>query len=123
MTAGAKAGFIYGIIFSIIAIVYTYTQLGPGEYIVYERAIGFIIAYAIVGVIFGTIYAAAYGHLPGAGSISKGISLGIVWWLVIGIGLAYLLGTEIDAYHAVSSLISALIWGSLIGFFWDRYKA
>ena len=124
MKSGAAAGVIYGIIFSIIAIVYTYTQLEPGEYIVYERAIGFIIAYAIVGVIFGMIYAAAYSHLPGAKSISKGISIGVIWWIVIGLGLGYYLGTiESMPIHAVTSLISALIWGVLVGFFWDRYKA
>lgn len=127
MKSGAAAGTIYGIIIAIIGVVYTYTQLAPGEYIVIERTIAFIIGYAIAGaiiggLIFGTIYAAAYGHLLGAGSISKGISLGIIWWIVVGMGLVYLLGTEIDAYHAVSSLISALIWGVLIGFFWGRYK-
>lgn len=127
MTAGAKAGVIFGIILSILGVVYTYATLEPGYVIVTERAIGLVIGYAIagaiVGAIFGTIYAAAYNHLPGAKSILKGLSLGIVWWIVVGLGLAYLLGTVIDIYHAVSSLISALIWGSLIGFFWDRYKA
>lgn len=125
--SGAKAGVVYGIIIAIIGIVYTYTQLAPGQFVVIERAIvlviGYAIAGAIVGVIFGAIYAAAYSRLPGAKSIVKGISIGIVWWLVVGLGLAYCLGTVINAYQIVSSLISALIWGVLVGFFWDRYKA
>ena len=125
ITAGAKAGVIFGIIIAILGIAYTYATLEPGEYIIVERAIGLVIGYAIggaiIGVIFGAIYAAAYGHLPGAKSIPKGISLGIVWWIVVGIGLAYL-QEAIDPYHIVTSLISALIWGSLIGFFWERYK-
>lgn len=127
MTAGAKAGVVFGIIFSILGIAYTYATLEPGYVIVTERAIGLVIGYmiagAIVGAIFGAIYAAAYNSLPGAKSILKGLSLGIVWWIVVGLGIAYLLGTEINIYNAVSSLISALIWGALIGFFWDKYKA
>ena len=127
MTAGAKAGAVFGIIFSILGIVYAYATLEPGYVIVTERAIGLVIGYiiagAIVGAIFGAIYAAAYGSLPGAKSILKGLSLGILWWIVVGLGLAYLLGTGVDIYNAVSGLISALIWGALIGFFWDKYKA
>ncbi len=127
MTAGAKAGVVFGIIFSILGIAYIYATLEPGYIIVTERAfvlvIGYAIAGAIVGSIFGMVYAAAYDRLPGAKSILKGLSLGIVWWIVVGLGLAYLLGTVIDIYQIVSSLISALIWGSLIGFFWDRHKA
>jgi len=127
MTAGAKAGVVFGILFSILGVVYTYATLEPGYVIVTERAIvlviGYMIAGAIVGAIFGTIFAAAYNRLPGAKSILKGLSLGLVWWIVVGLGLSYLLGTEIEIYHIASSLISALVWGSLIGFFWDRYQA
>ena len=126
VVSGAKAGAVYGIIMVLIGIAYAYTQLEPGEYIAIERAItlaiGYAIAGAIVGTIFGTIYAAAYSHLPGAKSISKGIFFGIVWWIVVGMGVAYCLGTAIGIYHAVSSLILALIWGALTGFFWDRYR-
>jgi len=127
MSAGAKAGVVFGVIFSILGIVYTYATLEPGYVIVTERAIGLVIGYmiagAIVGAIFGAIYAAAYNSLPGAKSILKGLSLGIVWWIVVGLGVSYLLGTELNIYNAASSLISALIWGTLIGFFWDRYQA
>jgi len=127
MTAGAKAGIIFGFIAAIMGWAYTYATLGPGKTIILERAIALVIGYAIagaiIGVIFGTIYAAAYTHLPGTKSILKGISIGIVWWLVMGLGLSYCLGTVINAYHIVSSLISALVWGVLVGFFWDRYKA
>lgn len=124
--SGAKAGAVYGFITVIIGIIYAYATLAPGYTIYTERALSLVFAYviagAIVGVIFGMIYAAAYNHLPGAKSIVKGASLGIAWWLVIGLGLMYLLGSAIDAAHIVSSLISALIWGTLVGFFWGRYN-
>jgi len=97
-----------------------FTALG---FVAVNLVIGYMIAGAIVGAIFGTIFAAAYNRLPGAKSILKGLSLGLVWWIVVGLGLSYLLGTEIEIYHIASSLISALVWGSLIGFFWDRYQA
>ncbi len=126
-TAGLRAGVIFGVILAIMGVVYVYATLAPGYIIRTERVIGLIIGYAIaggiVGIIFGAIYATAYKHLPGGKSILKGLSLGIVWWIVVGLGIGYILGNAIDAYYVATSLISALIWGSLIGFFWDRYKA
>jgi hypothetical protein len=131
--AGLRAGWIYGVIFAIMCVVYNYATLPPGYVILTERVIGLIIGYAIggviLGIILGTIYAAAYKHLPGGKSIPNALSLGIVWWIVValgigyGLGIGYILVVVMNVYGIIMSLIANLILGSLIGFFWNRYKA
>ena len=58
--------------------------------------------------------------MPGGTSVKKGIVLSIIFWLIFGVALNT--GT-IMVYPVliIISLICALIWGALLGVFWDKF--
>lgn len=141
--AGAVAGIAHGIISGILTFL-AIQMLFPGDWSAIfvpsqaaQISMGMIIATLlgsslvggiIGGIIFGVIYAAVYDSLPGGSSINKGIVLSLGFWIIFGLVLGYgtvsammtASGAAAGAYLVVN-LISALIWGALVGILWDRF--
>lgn len=87
---------------------------------------GIIIGGIIFGLIFGLIYAALYNSLPGSTSVAKAIILSIIAWLIFSVGLGYSnIASFGIAYYVIGSIvigiITWIIWGYLLGRFWDRF--
>jgi len=147
--AGIVAGIISGIISMVFSII-QYSALWDAVASYYEGlsgtggfftgmaevsliamipglAIGAIIGGIIGGIIFGLIYAAVYNSLPGSTSIMKGIVLSLIFWLIFTVALGYasasMIGIGMTFYgiSLVFGLISSLIWGFLLGTFWDKF--
>jgi len=94
------------------------------------------------GLVFGAIFAALYNFLPGAASIVKGVVLSAFIWIVALIQVIYTTsggpwhangisgaGTYYSGMVSLSSvglalagIISALLFGALTGFLWDRFR-
>ena len=92
------------------------------------------------GIIFGAVFAALYDFLPGVTSIVKGVVLSAFLWILGAVGLIYITpGWPTDGGQtstavgvtvclssiglALVSIISALAFGALTGFLWDRFRA
>ncbi len=130
---GIKAGILAGVIEGVILIAViaamaetllpgfwaTMGALGSTGLAMTVFAIVGIIGGIFSGLIFGAIYAAAYGSLPGS-SIVKGMILSIVMWLVFSVALNYGTIAQYPTYAAIS-LITSLLWGALVGIFWDKF--
>lgn len=89
--------------------------------------IGAIFSGIIGGLIFGLIYAAIYNSLPGSSSVAKGIVLAIIFWLILSVGIGFVVsGIFGMTYYILNSiiigLIGSIIWGYLLGKFWDKYS-
>jgi len=101
-----------------------------------------ILPYVIRGIVFGAVLAALYGFLPGTKSVGKGVVLSLFLCIVAVVEAIYMTaGLPTDgisfagSYYSgqiyVSSsfsmvwpgIISALIFGALTGFLWDRFRA
>ena len=144
--AGIISGIIYGIIIGIFSAIVSFIMwdtisaayddvisgFGFGGLIeftlegqIINGFIGGIIYGIIFGLIFGLIYAAVYNSLPGSTSIMKGIVLMLIVWLILSVGLGYLsidlFGTTYYIVSLITGLIGSIIWGFLLGKFWDKY--
>lgn len=140
--AGIVAGIIYGILLGVLFGVVLTALVGtvptgmeniPGmeNISITVGALGaavlipmMIVGGIFFGIIFGAIYAAVYGSLPGGTSVKKGIVFSIILWLLTSVGyygMLALAGTAAIAVFAVLGLISSLIWGALVGVFWDKF--
>ncbi|NWG09932.1 MAG: hypothetical protein HXX80_06500 [Nitrososphaerales archaeon] len=148
VTVGVKAGVVSGAIYGIIIAPITYitliflkedimssiiASLPPDSSIIVEQAynivllIGPIFAFItgiILGLIFGIIYGWAYDKIPGRTSMIKGIVFGIILWLIFSV----LLGSGNLQYSVTyylyglgEGLITSLIFGLLLGFFYNRF--
>jgi len=99
--------------------------------------------YIVRGIIFGAVFAALYHYLPGVISTVKGVVLAAFFCIVALIEVIYTTpgwpwhangisgaGTYYSGMVILSSIslalagiISALIFGVLTGFLWDRFRA
>jgi len=95
--------------------------------------------YIIRGIIFGAIFAALYSFLPGTASVKKGVVLSSFLCIVAVVETIYktpgwptdgyawtLYGTTLHLSSislALAGIISALIFGALTGFLWNRFRA
>ena len=95
--------------------------------------------YIIRGIIFGAVFAALYDYLPRVTSILKGMVLSLFLCIVAVVGAIYttpgwptdgiawtLYGTTLQLSSiglALAGIISALVFGALTGFLWDRFRA
>jgi hypothetical protein len=106
----------------------------------------YIIPYVIRGIIFGVVFAAVYNLLPGTKSVIKGVVLSIFLWIVAVIegiyttpGWPWGTGTNGLAFSgsatfysgmislssvgmALAGILSAMVFGALTGFLWDRLR-
>jgi hypothetical protein len=99
--------------------------------------------YVVRGIIFGAVFAALYSFLPGTKSVGKGVVLSLFLCIVALVETIYTTpGWPTDgriiggvyAYYggalilssislALAGIISALVFGALTGFMWDRFRA
>ena len=98
-------------------------------------AVGILIAAPIMGgifgLIFGLIYAVLYDKIPGKTPIAKGLVVGVSYFILgILIGLVssalFAQGVEISSAvqgaNYVTSLLTSLIFGYLLGMFWIKFE-
>jgi len=96
--------------------------------------------YAVRGIIFGAVFAALYSFLPGTKSVGKGVVLSLFLcivalvesiyttpgWPTDGIsftGTYYIGMISLSSISlALAGIISALVYGTLTGFLWDRFR-
>jgi len=101
-----------------------------------------LLQYVVRGIIFGAIFAAVYDFLPGTISIVKGVVLSSFLWIVALIEVIYTTPggpwtnngiTGAGTYYsgmvnlssislALAGIISALVFGAVTGFLWDRFR-
>jgi len=95
--------------------------------------------YVVRGIIFGAVFAALYDYLPRVTSILKGVVLSLFLCIVTVVENIYKTpGWPTDGYAwtlygitlnlssislALAGIISALVFGALTGFLWDRFRA
>jgi len=102
-----------------------------------------ILSYIIRGIVFGAVFAAVYNFLPGTASIVKGVVLSLFFWIVALIQIIYTTpgwpwtpngfsgsGTYYSGTLSLSSvglaltgIISAVVFGTLVGAIWNRLRA
>ena len=106
---------------------------------------GSIVSRVFQGVIFGAIFAAFHDHVPGTTSLRKGpVFSGFLWmillveliyttapqwptdggqtaWVVSG-GLAGVKVTVPSISMVLAGIISALAFGALVGFLWNKFR-
>jgi len=83
-----------------------------------------VIIGVVAGVIIGVVYGWAYEKVPGGNSIYKGLIFGIILWVIrdvlLGLGnLQY--STTYFALSLAWGLVIALIYGALLGVFYDKF--
>jgi hypothetical protein len=94
--------------------------------------------YMIRGLIFGAVFAALYSLVPGGASVKKGVVLSAFLWMVGAVWLIcvtpgwpadgnvtlIVVGLTVSLSSiglALVSTVSALAFGALTGFLWDRF--
>jgi hypothetical protein len=105
-----------------------------------SEVISLLIQYVVRGIVFGAVFAALYSCLPGSASIKKGLMLSVFLSVVAFVGAVYrtpgwpaTVWVPDGAYYigtlnlsslglALAGIISALIFGVLTGFLWDRFR-
>jgi len=100
-------------------------------------------SYMFRGIVFGAIFAALYSFLPGTTSVRKGVVLSAFLWIVALIEVIYATpgwpwhdgGHSYAATYygstvclssvglALAGIISALVFGALVGSVWNRLRA
>ena len=103
----------------------------------------FLFQYVVRGIVFGAVFAALYDFLPSTASIVKGVVLSLFFWILALIGVIYTtpgwpwtnngILTRVTFYGgtismssvglALGGIISALVFGALSGFLWNRFRA
>ena len=102
--------------------------------------ISLLIQYMGRGITFGVVFAALYNFLPGNASVKKGVVLSAFLYIIALVGAIYTTpgwpteGNTIDGIYyigtfnlsslslALAGIISALVFGVLTGFLWDRFR-
>jgi hypothetical protein len=133
--AGVSSQIIANILGSIVLtpIVYYFSYSGVLIMDMYSSTYGGFLyssfVYAILvgifyGVIYGLIYAAYYSKLFGDTSIKKGLFLSFCGWILFGLlyGLILLSFASYFLLSVITSLIQHMLFGALLGFFWDKFK-
>jgi hypothetical protein len=146
---GVKAGFFAGIVYGIVLAVLSYINVTSDKSVIIAAitkntpatspftpdqlyaivVIATPVVAAVGGVIGGVIVGAAYGRLfekiPGASPTVKGIVVAIILWLILSVigGLGNLqYGVEEYLGQIGVGLISALLFGFLLGYFYGRFS-
>jgi hypothetical protein len=145
---GAKTGLVSGLIYMAALWILILTAASIHDFDLSEVVTGPISPYyfpvvslegflwtafgkgTIFGIICGLAFADWYEKLPGKSFLMKGVVLGVVLWIVFGvIGRATggkvlaVLGDPLFLFPTflVGGLMIAILFGSLLGFFWDRF--
>ena len=113
---------------------------------------GSIFGRIIDGIIFGAIFAALYDLLPGTGTVKKALVFSSLLWVLVAVELIYTMaewlhtmaglptdGDQIlwstttlpvagvtvtlpSVSNVLAGILSALVFGVLTGFLWDRFR-
>lgn len=130
--AGFVAGTVCGMISAIYDMVYIMIVWGTTIDLWGVIFIGMfaIIPASLVGLVFGLVYAAAYKFLPGSTSMKKGMTFSVIFWLIYCVISGGVLLSIIQGYlpdwvallvnSVIVGFIFSLIWGSTLGWVWDR---
>jgi hypothetical protein len=151
--AGVVTGIVYLAISAMLGAIYQNNPLsvpnflyGAGLTFITWRSltdlsfvISWLFQYVVRGIIFGAVFAALYDYLPGVTSIVKGVVLSLFLCIVALVGAIFTTpGWPTDGYAwtlygttlhlssiglALAGIISALAFGALTGFLWDRFRA
>jgi hypothetical protein len=147
---GIKAGVITGVVYAAISAILTFTLVGY-QYLYtsgFWDAAGLVPLYEPIvrGIIFGAVFATLYNSLPGTTSVEKGVVLSLFFWIFTVIEVTYttlswpwqatgiLSILNIGTYYggtinlssvslALISIMSALVFGTLTGFLWNKFRA
>ncbi len=89
--------------------------------------IGWLMHFLIGTVLWGVLFALLYDRLPGSHAIAKGMSFGVLAWVLMMIlampmAGAGLFGVGLGMMAPVMTLILHLIWGSVLGFVFSRLQ-
>jgi F0F1-type ATP synthase assembly protein I len=149
-TDGAKAGVVAGIPYGIIEAIVAYfallsmkstvistigSKLPPNTTLTANQVFGIallvapvaaVIAGVVVGLILGAIYGWLFDRIPGGKPVIKGLIFGVVFWLLVSVvgGVGNLQeGTVYYLTSAGSGLLTALLFGVLLGYFYGRFSA
>jgi hypothetical protein len=148
-TNGAKAGVIAGIVYGLVlgitsyfsvigeksAILSAISQTLPsnspftaeqlyGIVVLLTPAVATVVG-LIGGIIIGAVYGSLYRRVPGKTPVTKGISVGLLLWVLISVlgGLRDLqYGVVYYATEVGVGLVSTLLFGVLLGFFYGRFS-
>ena len=100
-----------------------------------------LLAYIYRGMVFGAVFAALYSFLPGTASVKKGVVLSLFLCMVAVVGALYTTpgwparSQIFDGIYyvgvlrlsspslALAGIVSALVFGALTGFLWDRFRS
>ena len=149
--AGIIVGIVYMIVALIIGEIYrnelpfivaglipfSLTDLTDPLFVIWPLYI-----YIFRGIVFGAVFAALYHYLPSINSIVKGVVLSLFFCIVavietiyttpgwptggLTIGAGGYYSGAIEMSSSIStvwpSIISALVFGALTGFLWDRFR-
>jgi len=105
-----------------------------------SEVISLLVQYIGRGIVFGAVFAALYSFLPGTASVKKGVILSAFLCIIALVGAIYTTpGWPTDGWIpdgvyyigmlnlssislALAGIISALVFGVLTGFLWDRFR-
>jgi hypothetical protein len=147
-TAAAGAYLVLTVILAAIGETLNYPSnfvYAAGLGIQLEFASPFVLAssiwsYMFRGIVFGAIFAALYSFLPVTTGVRKGVVLSAFLWILGAVGLIYmtpgwpagagqtstvagLLPVSLSSIGlTLVSIISALLFGALVGAIWNRLK-
>jgi len=115
--------------------LFTWRSLTDPAFMIY-----LLIQYVGRGIVFGAVFAALYSFLPGTAGVKKGVVLSVFLCIAALVGAIYTTpgwpteGNTIDGIYyigvlnlsslgpALAGIISALVFGTLTGFLWDRFR-
>jgi hypothetical protein len=115
--------------------LFTWRSLTDPAFMIY-----LLIQYIGRGIVFGAVFAALYSFLPGTAGVKKGVVLSVFLCIAALVGAIYTTpgwpteGNTIDGIYyigvlnlsslgpALAGIISALVFGALTGFLWDRFR-
>jgi hypothetical protein len=147
--AGVVTGIIYLVVYVVVGVILMYESLyltrlldaaglSPVESPLYPfifSSLG-IVSNVVRGIVFGAVFATLYNFLPGTKNVIKGVVLSLFLWIVTVIEVVYttpgwagIRGIFYGGTVVLSSvslvlvgIISALVFGALTGFLWDRFR-
>lgn len=110
----------------IIGVTGPFTAVEQFPFDVASLIIGGIGVMIISGIIFGIIYSELYKFIPGEG-MSKGISYGLLIWIVEDVMMAMFVVMPFGAYYLASSIVVLglplwLVYGVVLEFMHERIK-
>lgn len=91
-------------------------------------AVAWAMHFMIGTVVWGALFAILYAALPGSGSIGKGISFGVLAWLMMMIGPmpmagAGLFGMKLGLMAPMMTLMLHIIFGAVMGWVFAKLSS